>query len=69
MLYEFVPGHNTTEATKNICFVKNESAVDHSRVARWFKKFCSGHKNFDNRATSGRSKSVDWKAMCYIIAE
>ena len=36
------------EATKNICFVKDEGAVDHSTVTTLFKKFCSGCKNLDD---------------------
>ena len=30
--------YNVTEATKNICSVKNEGAIDHNTVTRWFKK-------------------------------
>ena len=39
------------EATKNVCCIKGESAVDHNKVTRWFKKFCSGFKNLNNQAT------------------
>ena len=39
-LYSFEQGHNTAEATKNICCVKKEDAADLSTVTRWFKKFC-----------------------------
>ena len=38
MLYEFKQGHNAAEATKNICWVKGEGAVDDSAVTRWLKK-------------------------------
>ena len=38
MIYEFKLGHNTTEATKNIC-VNGEGEVYHSTVTRWFKKW------------------------------
>ena len=34
MLYKFELGHNTTEATKNICCVKGEGIDDHSTVIR-----------------------------------
>ena len=42
MIYEIELGHNVTKATKNICCMKDEGAVDHSTVNRWFKKFCLG---------------------------
>ena len=35
MLYEFELGHNTEEATKNICWAKD----DHSTVTKCLKKF------------------------------
>ena len=47
------------EVNKNICRVKNAGAVDHSTVARWFKKFYSGCKNLDYQAKLGRPKIVD----------
>ena len=34
MFYEFKMGYNTTEATKNICYVKGEGAVDHNTETR-----------------------------------
>ena len=58
MLYEFKLGHNAVEAAKNICGAKNEGVVDHRTVTRWFKKICSGYKNFDNQARSG--KHLTW---------
>ena len=44
MLYKFKLSHNTAEATKNICYAKDEGTVDHSTVTKWFKKFYSGCK-------------------------
>ena len=44
-------------ATKNIFSVKGEGAVDHSKVTRWFKKFCLGCKTLDNSARSDRPKT------------
>ena len=40
MFSKFKSGHNTAEATKNICCAKDEGIVDHGTVIRWFKKFC-----------------------------
>ena len=34
MLYKFELGQNTTEATKNICFMKSEGSVGHSTETR-----------------------------------
>ena len=50
------------KATKFIYWAKSEGTVDHSTVTSWSKKFCSGCKNLDDQARSGRpildSKSV-----------
>ena len=67
MLYEFVLGHNTATATKNICCVKGESTVDHNIVTKSLKKFCSGCKTLDNQAKSGRPKSMDSKTVLKTI--
>ena len=45
---------------KNIC-KKDEDVVDHSRVTRWVKKFCSGCKNLDNQAWLDWTKTADFK--------
>ena len=42
--------YNPTETTKNICCAKGEVAVDHSTATKWFKKYHSGWKNFDDEA-------------------
>ena len=55
------------EATKNICCAKGESAVNHSRVIRWFKKFCLGCKSLEEHATSGRLKNMDAEALCQAV--
>ena len=47
-LYEFKLGYNAPEATKIICCVKGEDAVNSCTVTGWFKKFCSGYKNLKN---------------------
>ena len=48
---------------KNICCVKGEGAGDHSRVTRWFKKFCLGCRNLINQVRSGRPKTMcsNWR--------
>ena len=65
--YEFELGHNIAEATKNICCVKSEDAVNHSTVTRCFKKFCPSCKNLSNQARSGKPKSVDSNAVLQAI--
>ena len=42
LLYKFKLGYNAAQATKNICCVEGESAVNHSTVTRWLKKFHFG---------------------------
>ena len=59
MLYEFRLNHNVIEATKNICRAKDDGAVDHSTVTRWFKRFCLGYKNLEDQASLGRPETVD----------
>ena len=63
MHFEF----QTVEATKNICSMKREGAVDYSIVTRWFKKFCTGGKNLDDQAKSDRPKIVDSEAILQTI--
>ena len=66
-LYNFELVHNTVEATKNICCVVDEGAVDHSTVTRWWKEFCLGYKNLHYQAKSGRPKTVDSEAVLQAI--
>ena len=63
MLYEFQLAQNAVEVTKNICYMKGKSTVNHSTVTRWFKKFHSSCKNLDDQARSGRAKNLDSEAM------
>ena len=67
MPYDFEMSHNAAEATKNICCTKDERAVDHSIITRWFKKFCLGCKNLNNQAMSGGPKTVDSEAVWQTI--
>ena len=66
-LYEFKLRHYVVDATKNICFEKGEGALDQSTATRWFKIFHSACKNFDDRARSGRLKTVDYEAELKVI--
>ena len=50
MFHEFEPDHNATETTKNIC-VKGKSAIDHSIVAIYFKKFRLSSNNLDHQVS------------------
>ena len=51
------------EATKIICCVKDEGAVDPCTITRLFKKYGSGCTDLDNQARSGRSKTVVSEAI------
>ena len=64
MLYEFKLGHNTMEANKIICCIKDEGIVDPITVTRWFKKF---FQELDDQASSDRPKTVDSAAMFQAI--
>ena len=67
MLSEFKLGYNAAEATKNICYAKGEGAVDHSTVTRWFEKCCSGCKNLNKQASSGKPKTMNSEAILQAI--
>ena len=69
ILYEFELDHNPAEATKKICYVKGESAVNHNAVSRWSKKFYTSLKNLDNQARSGRLKTIDYKAVLQVMRQ
>ena len=63
MIYEFERSHKADKTSKNICCTKGEHAFDHSTIIKHLKKIRSGHKNLDNKAKSGRSKTVDSEAV------
>ena len=50
--------NGTEEETKNICYVKGESAFDHSIIISWLKKFHLGSRNLDYQVRSGGSKPL-----------
>ena len=60
MLYKFELVHNTTEATKNICYAKDEGAVDDTNQMVQKISCC---KNLNNQATLRRPKTMDFKAV------
>ena len=67
MHHQFELGHNSVEAIKNICCMKEEDAIDLSTVTRWSKKFCSGCKKLNDQARSGRHKPADFEAVLQNI--
>ena len=62
MFFDFKQFNNAAEDTK-----ESESAVDHSTLTRWFKKFWSSCKNLDDQARSVRPKSVACKTLLQTI--
>ena len=67
MLYEFKLYPNAMEGSKNICYAKGESTVNHSTVTRLFKKVLWCCKNLDNQERSGRAKSEDIEIVLLAI--
>ena len=65
--YIFTLSHNTVRATKNICCLKDEDAIDHTTVTKWVKKFCSTFKNLNNQAKSDRPKNMDSEVVFQAI--
>ena len=64
--YESKLGHNYMEATKNICCLKGQGAVDHNTLTKWFKRFCSNFKNLINQVRSGKPKTeFQCHAQCH----
>ena len=52
---------------QEICFAKDERAVDHSTVTRLYEKFCLHWKNLENQVRSGKPKTVDSEAVLQEI--
>ena len=67
MIYGFELVHKTVEVSKNVCFAKDEPAVDRNQVSRWLKIFCLRCKNPDDQTRSGRKKSVHSKDVLHAI--
>ena len=64
MLYEFELVHNAAEATKNICYTKDEDVVDHSNhIIQEFVHY----RNTDNQASSWRPEIEDSLAVFQTI--
>ena len=59
-LYKFKPGHNATEAAKNICYMKSEGSLVYRTVIGLFlkKNLNSGYENFD-QIRSDKPKTMD----------
>ena len=55
------------EATKDIFCVKGEDTVNHRRVTRWLKKFCSGYKSLEDQLKSGKPNTVDSEVVLQAI--
>ena len=53
MLYKFELSCNTMEATKNICCEKGRGTVNLNTITRWFKKFHTDYKNFNDQIRLG----------------
>ena len=67
-LYENELDNDTVNATKNLCCAKKgEDEVDHSALTRWILKSCTGCKNLDNQARSGRPKTADSETVLKAI--
>ena len=67
MLHEFHLSHNTTETSKNICFVKDGGIVDRGTITRWLKKIRWGCKKLEDQARSGKPKTVASEVVFQVI--
>ena len=67
MIYEFELRHNAAEVSKNICCVKDEGSVGHSKATRWLKKFLLGCMNLDDQLKLGSSQTADSEAVLQAI--
>lgn len=63
MLYEFKKGTSAAQATRNICDVYGNDALDGRKCRRWFAKFSSGNFDLKDSPRSGRPKSIDKEAL------
>ena len=55
------------KTTKNIFWVKDEDAINHNTVTRWFKKFHSGYKDLDDQTRLGKLKVMNFKAIVQAV--
>jgi histone-lysine N-methyltransferase SETMAR len=59
LLYEYKLGHNTVEATHNICHAIAPGAISTSTAFRWFERFRNGDESLEDEPRSGRSTKID----------
>ena len=57
-LYEFKLGNNSAQVAKKNFGEKDEVAIDHCKITRWFKKFRLWYENLDNQAMSLDSEII-----------
>jgi histone-lysine N-methyltransferase SETMAR len=67
MLYEFDLDSTAAEATRNICAVYGEEAVDSSTCRRWFTKFRSEDTSLTDKPRSGRPVELDDEALQALL--
>ena len=53
-LFDFKMGHKTAAATRNIHSAFGPGTANEGTVQWWFKKFCKGDKNLDDKEQGGR---------------
>ena len=63
LIREWVWNNDTTEATKTICWTKDEGAVDPSTVIKCFQKFRKDFKNLNDQTRSSRSKNCGFRGL------
>ena len=69
MLYEYNLGRKATEATKNICYVYGEDALDVRKCQRWFAKFRSGDTSLEESRGGKRTREFDQDALRTLVEE
>ena len=56
-LYEYLQGHTSSEARRNLCTVLGEDIISLNTIKNWFKKFQEGSFDLNDKPRSGRPRS------------
>lgn len=69
MLYEFRQGKNATQATKAICSVYGEGALEQRTCYNWFARFTAGDFDLNDKERSGRPLEADDELLQQLLKE
>jgi len=69
MLYEFRQGKNAAQATKAICSVYGDDALNERNCRNWFARFKTGDFDLNDKERSGRPVEADYDLLDELLDE